>query len=289
MKRFSLIGVVALAAAAALGSCRRQVPLSDAPHPRIVSFCPALTTMLFDMNLGDHIVGVTTQDTLPPGTARPIVGDTFSVNAEAVVSLQSDVLVTNINVKHFAAVNRLDPNIRIEHIRLETLDDVAAAMERLAAIAGDPRRGTEAGTAFRAALEQVRASVRDKPHPKVLFITTFESLGVAGRGTFVDDMIDVAGGVNVAERYSGWANITAEGILAAAPEVLICQVAPGAEAGRAERFFASLKGLPAVETGRVHLMTDLRWTIPTAALAGFTAELAKMIHSEPSNGGDSGA
>ena len=91
-------------------------------------------------------------------------------------------------------------------------------------------------------------------------------------------MIQVAGGVNAAERYTGWTTITAEGILAAAPEVLICQVAPGAEAERARRFFAGLKDLPAVQSGRVHLMTDRRWTIPTAALAGFTAELAEMIH-----------
>jgi ABC-type Fe3+-hydroxamate transport system substrate-binding protein len=102
-------------------------------------------------------------------------------------------------------------------------------------------------------------------------------------------MIDVAGGVNAAQRYSGWATITAEGLIAAAPDVLICQVSPGAEARRAERFFAGLTDLPAVRAGRVHLVTDRGWTIPAASLAEFTAELAEMIHPEAAPAGDPSA
>jgi iron complex transport system substrate-binding protein len=280
MRRLLVIAVVLAAVLLAWPCCRRQAPAPEAPHPRIVSFSPALTTMLFDMHLGDHVVAVTTQDTLPVGVQLPVVGDAFSVNAEAVVATRPDMVVTNINVEQFAAVTRLAPEIRIEHFRLETLDEVALAMQRLAALAGDPSRGEEAATAFRDALEKVRARVANQPRPKVLFITDYESLGVAGRGTFLDEMIDVAGGINAAHRYSGWATITAEGILAAAPDVLICQVSPGPEAGRAERFFAGLADLPAVRTGRVHLVSDRRWTIPAASLAKFTAELAEMIHPD---------
>jgi iron complex transport system substrate-binding protein len=274
MKRLA----VAVAILIVLPACRRQVAVGDAPPPRIVSFCPALTTMLFDMGLGGHVVGVTTQDALPAGVARPVVGDAFSVNAEAVLSARPDILVTNINVQHFAAVRKLDPNIRIEHFTLETLDDVGEALERIATIAGKPQKGQDARKTFQDALERVRQRVAGKPRPKVLFLTDFQNLGTAGRGTFIDQMIQVAGGVNVAEKYTGWTTMTAEGILAAAPEVLICQVAAGAEAERAMTFFQGLKDLPAVQAGRVHLVTDRRWTIPSAVLASFTAELADMIH-----------
>lgn len=274
---------IVMAILVVLPACRRQVAVGEAPSPRIVSFSPAITAMMFEMGLGDHVVGVTTQDVLPGGVRLPVVGDAFSVNAEAVLSVRPDVLMTNINVHRFAAVRRLDPNIRIEHFTLETLDDVGAALERIAALAGDPQKGQDARRAFQDSLEQVKRRVADRPKPRVLFLTDFQNLGTAGRGTFIDQMIQVAGGVNVAGKYTGWTTMTAEGILAAAPEVLICQVAAGAEEERTRTFFQGLKDLPAVQAGRVHLVTDRRWTIPSAALASFTAELADRIHPSSSS------
>ncbi len=92
-------------------------------------------------------------------------------------------------------------------------------------------------------------------------------------------MIDAAGGTNVAAKYSGWVTMTAESILLAAPEVLICQVDAGGEA-KALEYWRSLKDLPAARTGAIHVVTDRQWTIPTAAMADLAATLAEMIHPE---------
>jgi len=274
-----LVAIVAATVVAAGPSCRRQAAaVEEAARPRIVTFSPAITRMIFEMGLEKHVVGVTSQDRLPEGVRLPVLGDAFSVNAEAVVKARPDVLLTNINVEHFAAVRKLDPNIRIEHFRLETLDDVGAATERIAAIAGRPEVGQAARRKFDEALEAVANEVADKGRPKVLFITDFRTFGTAGRGTFIDEMIQRAGGANVAAKYSGWTTMTAEGILAAAPDVLICQVGSDAEAASAKAFFEGLKDLPAVKAGRVYVTSDRRWTIPCGELAGFTSDLAGMIH-----------
>jgi iron complex transport system substrate-binding protein len=280
MKRF----LIAVAILAVLPSCHEQAAVRNAPAPRIVSFSPAITAMIFELGLGDHLVGVTTQDVLPDGVRRPVVGDTFSVNAEAVLSVRPDVLAVQMNVDRFAAVRKLDPNIRIERITIETLDDIAAALEQIAALAGQRQKGRDARKTFQDALEKVRQRIAGKPRPTVLFLTDFQSLGTGGRDTFIDQMIQVAGGVNVAQKYSGWTTMTAEGILAAAPEVLICQVAAGPEAERAKKFLEGLKDVPAVRDGRVYLVTDRRWTIPCAAMASFAADLADMIHPADAGG-----
>jgi iron complex transport system substrate-binding protein len=276
MKRFAAIILLVVAL---VGGCRRLATAGQVPRPRIVSFSPAITQMLFDMGLGGHVVGVTSQDALPAATTRPVVGDAFSVNAEAILSVRPDVLMIQMNPDRFEALRRLDPNIRIEHFTIETLDEAAAAMERIGRIAGDEQAGRDAAASFRAKLEAVRTSVRGRPRPKVLFITDLQTLGTAGEGTFIDQMIDLAGGINVARKYKGWVMLTAEGILLAGPEVIICQ----AEAGREEKaaaYWRNLKDTPAVQKGAVHVVTDRRWTIPSAALADFAAALAGMIHPE---------
>ncbi len=279
MKRLvAVILTVVAAVIVAAPSCRRQAPVDGATRPRIVSFCPAITRMMFEMGLEDHLVAVTTQDVLPAGVDLPVVGDAFTVNSEGVINARPDALLTNVNVEHFAGVRRLDPNISIEHFRLETLDDVAAAMERIAVIAGKPDAGQAARRRFEDTLADVARRVEGLGRPKVAFITEFRMLGTAGRGTFIDEMIALAGGENVAAKYSGWTNMTAEGLLAARPDVVICQVGSEAEAARAREFFDELKDLPAVQAGRVHVTADLGWTIPCGELAGFTSRLAEIIH-----------
>jgi iron complex transport system substrate-binding protein len=239
--------------------------------------------MLFDMGLGGHVVGVTSQDALPAGVTRPVVGDAFSVNAEAILAVHPDVVLIQMTPEHFDAVRKLDPNIRIEHFTIETLDDLAAAMERIGRIAGNAPVGLSAAAEFRAKLEAVRARVRDLPRRRVLFVTDFKTFGSAGRGTFIDQMIDAAGGTNVAAKYSGWVTLTAESILLASPEVLICQVDAGGEA-KALDYWRGLKDTPAARTGAIHVVTDRQWTIPTAAMADLAATLAQMIHPEIAQG-----
>jgi iron complex transport system substrate-binding protein len=274
-----LLIILTMMVAVAIVGCRKELSVPTAPHPRIVSFSPAITKMIFDTGLGDHVVGVTTQDRLPAGQKRPVVGDAFSINAESIITVAPDVLMVQMNPDHFEAVRRLDPNIRIEHFTIETLDDVAAAMERIGRIAGAPDAGKGAAEKFRSGLAAIRAKVADLGRPRVLFITDFQSLGTAGAGTFIDQMIQLAGGVNVAGKYKGWVTLTAEGVVAAEPDVLICQVAPGEE-GKALAFWQGLKSLPATKAGRLYMVSDNRWTIPTGELVGFTDDLAEMIHPE---------
>ena len=268
-----------LVLSALIGGCHKPPAGREVPRPRIVSFSPAITRMLFDMGLGGHVVGVTSQDSLPEGVTRPVVGDAFSVSAEAILAVHPDVVLIQMTPDHFDAVRKLDPNIQIEHFTIETLDDLAAAMERIGRIAGGAPVGLSAAAEFRAKLEALRARVRNLPRRRVLFVTDFKTFGSAGRGTFIDQMIDAAGGTNVAAKYSGWVTMTAESILLAAPEVLICQVDAGGEA-KALEYWRSLKDLPAARTGAIHVVTDRQWTIPTAAMADLAATLAEMIHPE---------
>ena len=254
------------------------------PRPRIVSYSPALTGILFDLGLGGHVVGVTSHTPMPAGQSRPIVGDAFSVNTEAILAVRPDVVMTQVSPSRFAALARLVPEIRIEPFTIETLQDVKSAAVRVAEIAGRGELGRRAGEEFQTRLDRLEQGLLDRPRPRVLFLTDFEIMGSAGAGTFIDQLITAAGGQNVAGKYTGWVTLTVEGIISAEPDVIICQV-PSSGQERVRRFWGDLDDIPAVRDGRVYIISDDSWTIPGLHLAGFAEKLARMIQGGQLDGG----
>jgi len=273
--------VILLAAALSAG-CRKDNSNADAPSPRVVTFSPAITQIVFDMGLGDHVVGVTKHCRLPAGQERTIVGDALNVRAEPILAVKPDIVLSQTESKRFAALKRLNPDIRIENIRIETLEDVSNAMERIGRLLGRPDVARAAGESFRRRLAATRrrvvmANVRPR---KVLFVSGYRQPLAAGRNTFIDEMIELAGGVNVAAKsVNGWRGVSLEGIIRMAPEVIVCRV-NNSEAPEAKAYFTALKNTPAGRDGRVFVVTDEQWTFPTGRLADLAERLAEMVHPE---------
>ncbi len=251
--------------------------MPDAPHPRIVCYAPALTDMMFQLGLGDHVVGVT-KWCMPP-EPRPVLGE-LKVNAEEILSVEPDIILIQQDESQFAGVKRLRPQVRIEHFRVETIGDIAATIQRLAELAGKPEVGVRKRAEFEAGLAQVRHSVSGLPALKVLFIMGYERPMCAGKNTFMNDMIQAVGAVNVAAAhgYSGYTAIDREILQEMAPDVIICYLEEGREAG-AKEYFQKLKDVPAVRDGKVRFVGDRRWTIWS-----YTGErlpvLAELVHGK---------
>ena len=74
--------------------CDEQAPDTDTPHPRLITYSPAITQMVFDMGLGDHVVGITKFCRLPEGQSRPVVGDNLNIRIEPILSVQPDLILS---------------------------------------------------------------------------------------------------------------------------------------------------------------------------------------------------
>lgn len=278
----TLGAIVALSAVLPAGvSCsRRQPPRPTAPHPRIVSFSPALTDILFGMGLGEHVVAVTNFCLLPDGQSRQRVGDRQDSSAEAILVMEPDVLMIQQNPDQFEQVRRLDPSIAVEHFQIETLADVRSAIERVGKLAGDEQLGVEKARQFADELQAVRDAVASRPRPRVLLVMGYDSPSTGGEGTFIGEMIETAGGVNAAvlRGYKGWVNLYRENIQAMAPDVLVCLVSDQGQEQQARQYWQGLSDVPAVRNGRVFVVTDPRWTIPSIYSPRYVGLLAQMIH-----------
>lgn len=261
--------------------CRKTAPgkTDNALSPRIITFSPSLTDIVFDMGLGDHVVGVAAHSDVPADRELPIVGNDIAVNTEAILIARPDVLLAELDPAMFARISEGEPNIIVEHFAIKNVGDIALAAQRIGKITGHADAGNKSAAAFQADLKAIQRLVEDKPHPRVIFVRDFRQPYVAGRNTLLHEMIQIAGGVNAAaDRWEGWAAVNPEHIFAVRPDVLICQAAPD-EVEQARQYWADMKGLPASRKGRVFVVSDSTWLGNSLRLSKRTRQLADMIHA----------
>jgi len=160
-----------------------------------------------------------------------------------------------------------------------TLADLWASMRAVAGALGLPAAGERLVADVSASLGAVRDRVAGRPPRRVLMIVGHSPLVAVGRGTLQDELLTMAGGVNVAgDAGQVWPTLTLELVVARAPEVIVDAAMGSEEAGR--QLFAGLTTVPAVRSGRVvPLASDTLFRagprVPEAAAA-----LARAIHPE---------
>ena len=274
-----LCAALAAAGIAAPYACKSSgTPLPNAPHPRIVTYSPALTQMVVDLGLGSHLVGVTSQCTVPADLHPAVVGDAFNVGVEAILSVKPDVVLTQIDAQRFEAVRRVDPSVRIEFFKIERIEVIPAAVERIGKIVGREDLSAAALAKWEKDLQAVERFIAGKPRPRVLFVMGYEQPSTGGAGTFISDMIERAGGVNAAGGLSGWSDISLEYAIGAKPDVIVCLLDSATQKADAARKFWA----PVVSGGerpvRLEIVTDRQWTIPGLHTAGYVRKLAQIIH-----------
>ncbi|MHC4717755.1 MAG: iron chelate uptake ABC transporter family permease subunit, partial [Planctomycetota bacterium] len=251
---------------------------------RIVTFSPALTAIAFEMGLGDDVVGVTRFCRLLPGQQRKAVGDAFSISAEVILSVRPDVIFVQTDPGKFQGVRDINPDVQIVPVELERLSDIPAAIERIGATVGRRDLAATAKARFEADIQAVRDSVAGRDRPRVLFVMGTDRPAVAGGETFIGDLIQAAGGVNAGRDIPGstrWRRTHIDAIAKAAPDVLIAQSVEKGAAERVRKYWLQWEAVPAARTGRVHVVTDPDWSIPSTRLAPLAAEMASMIHAGP--------
>jgi len=258
----------------------------EAAQPRVVSFSPALTRILFDTGLGNHVVGVTRFCRLPEGVERPRVADALRLDADAVLATRPDVLLTQSNPQPLRAITQARPSVRIVQVRLDTLGDVGAAIERVAVALGRPTLGRRRRAVFEAQMAFVRARTAEAPRRRVLFVLGTTRPTVAGPGSFLGDLIATAGGVNAANDLGVdklWIETELSDIAQVRPDVIVCH-APAAQAERTRAYWlrwrSGERALPAAREGRVYVVSDDDWLRPSTRLAELAMDLARRVHPE---------
>ena len=254
---------------------------------RIVSVVPAVTEMLFALGAGDRVVGVGSFDKFPPEVEKlPRVGALLDPDLERILSLRPDLVVVYGSQSDFR--QQLErarvPMFVYSHAELS---DVATTLTDLGTRIGAAAQARQLVQEMERRIAAVRASVAGKPRPRTLIVFGRESLSLrgiyaSGGYGFVHDMVTAAGGDNVfAELKQQSVQATSELILARRPDVILElraePLAPDLET-KERAVWNTLASVPAVRSGRVHIITDRRTVVPGPRVGEGVEVIARVLH-----------
>lgn len=227
---------------------------SDATLPEsVVLFAPSMTEAACALGFADRIVAITDYDRWPPWILdRPRIGGALDPDLERLAMLDPDLLVLQGEsevLRHFAQ----GAGLRVADVKMD--DDVESILRgilRLDDLLGGPRsdRGEVLVARIRGGLDSLAATAGDL-RPRVLLALSrnphaLRGVFTAGGGTFLGELLDVAGGTNWAAVHGpGYFEVPLD-VLAADPPDLVLEFAPAVEADDAERerVWSTLPGPP---------------------------------------------
>lgn len=253
---------------------------------RIVSLAPNLTEILFALGLGEKVVGVTQDSDYPPAAAdKPKVGSFWQPSVEAVIATRPDLIVTLAFEQQKDLARRLG---RMGYDRLvvdiESVGDLFRAIDAVGQAAGAEAEARELSQSIREEVRRVRTATADARKVKVLWVVQREPLRVAGRDTFINEMIELAGGENaIGATLYKYPPIGAEEVIATGPEVII-EPAMAQDAtesrGQALSYWRRFTNVPAVRDERICVIDgDLVSRLGPRLPAGIEA-IAKCLRPE---------
>jgi iron complex transport system substrate-binding protein len=261
-------------------------PTPSAGPQRIVSLAPSLTETVFALGLGDRLVGVSTYCDYPPEATRiDRVGTFLTPNVEAIVVKRPDVVLAIPSPGNRGGVDALQQlGMRVIVVDPGSLEEIKQMILRLGRDLEREREANALVGHIDDHLARVQARVAGVPRRKTLMVVGHTPLIAVGRGTFQDELIDLAGGTNVAAAAdSSWPHLSLEYAIAAAPEVIVDttmgnEERPGASAALA--FWEQYPTIPAVRSGHVYGYKDYQLLRPGPRIGQASEAMARYLHPE---------
>jgi len=236
-------------------------PATASTPTRIVSLAPNLTELLYALQLEQAIVGVTLDSDYPPAAAgKPKIGTFWQPNIEAIVALNPDLVVTLNFQQQKSIVPRLE---RMGYDCLVTgiwkIDDFFGAVQTIGQATGRERQATALITDIQMKIQRLQEAIAGQARPRVLWVVQREPLRVAGRDTFVNELIELAGGQNaIGATLHKYPPIGAEQVIACGAEVIIEPAMVQSDHRRqretALAYWSRWPHVPAVKAGRIHVI-----------------------------------
>ncbi|NLH16971.1 MAG: ABC transporter substrate-binding protein [Phycisphaerae bacterium] len=228
------------------------------PSPRIVSLAPNLTEILFALGLEDHITAVTDNCDYPPAAAeKHRVGSFWQPDLESILAARPDILIALDIPQHRPIVSRLEQSgCTCLSLRIETLEHLMPTIQEIASVTG---RIKEGGILIQDIDMRLKSfsSDPDKVRPKILWVVQRDPLRVAGTRTFINQLLNLAGGINaIGPTLYEYPPIGAEELLAAVPDIIIepSEMTDSSERNSQVNFWSHYSSLPAVRNDRLYLI-----------------------------------
>ena len=269
-----------------------ELPQNKSQTLRIISLAPSITETVFALGLGNNVVAVTKNCDFPAeANNRPKIDGFPEPNLESILQLQADLVILlagnnkienqlhKLNIKTLAVSNRTLNDIQQAIFSIGQQTDKQVEAERLLAkIQQDIDFVQHKTTALKK--PSVMVSIGHSLDSK-----TIDSVYIAGQNDFYNDLITLAGGINVYQQtHLQVPTFSMEGILQTNPDIII-DIFPEADdhqfdLSKIQQQWSQLKHVHAVQQNRVHIIEADYATIPGPRITLLLKKMALLIHPE---------
>jgi len=262
----------------------REVTIEKLPE-RIISLAPSNTEILFTLGLEDRIVGVTDFCDYPEAAkSKEKIGGFSEPNIEKIISLQPDlILATSMHQKPVEEFEKLNvPSVVLDP---KDFEDVFTSIEIIGKATGQDDKAAAIVGDLKARVKDVDDKViklTEDERPKVYYEIWPSPITTAGPGTFVNDIIQRAGGENIAkDAKKAYPQYSQEMIVAKNPDIIIFSH-HGSSNQSAEDILnrQGWESIEAIKNNKVFYVEENLVQRATPRLVDGLEQLAEMMHPE---------
>lgn len=261
----------------------KTVVLNKTPE-RIVSLSPTNTEIVFALGAEEKLVGVTSYCDYPE-EAKEIekIGDFENPNIELIKKMNPDLVLAGgfLQEDLMAALEGL--NIPVASTEAAGVESIYDSIAMIGKLVGQETKAEELINNIHKDIEEIENKVMGKNKPKVFYLVWKDPIFTAGQGTYINELLQIAGGQNVAARIEGWAQFSFEELLKQDPDILIAAYHSTDEGMRKEDIMEDelFSKLPCVRDGKIHIMSDDNIVSrPGPRVVEAIREMAETLHGD---------
>lgn len=199
-----------------------KVIIEEKPK-RIISGIPSNTEILYALGLEDSIIAVSDYCDYPAEALdKEKIGGYEALNTERIIELNPDIFFTYGNGDEKAVSIIEDSGITVVRFEPESIEEVFETINLFGEITGEEMKAAEIVEELSQKRDDILEKVKDREPISVFYEIWDEPLMAAGLGSFMDELITLAGGVNIARDAEGaYPIFSQEALVERNPEVYL--------------------------------------------------------------------
>ena len=261
----------------------------EKPASRIVSLAPSNTEILFAVGAGNQVVGVTQFCDYPPEVNEKVKNGTIKVvggyaddyiNIETIVSLNPDLVLAyggGMQTKTIAKLESL--NITVAVLNPKDLNGIYKDIGIVGKLTGYINNANNVVKNMKNKVNEVGEKISGLPKKKVFYVVWNNPLMTAGKNTFINQVISLAGGINIfGDEKTSYPTVSMEDVIAKNPDVII--IIPHCQLTKEDILKNWSKEIDAVKNGSIYEIDDDIVVRPGPRIVQGIEEMAEDLHPE---------
>ncbi len=248
---------------------------------RIISLGPAITESIFLLGADDRLIGVTNYCTRPPeAQKKEKIGSVININIERIYSLKPDLVIATPLTDRRSIERLKGLGIRVEEFGLaRNFRELCENFIRLGRLIGREKEALNIVRRAEEGLKRIKDFIKGLPQPEVFLQVGSKPLFTMTGDSFVNDLIELAGGVNIAKHSSSglWSR---EMVIKKDPDLIIITTM-GVDAEAEIKEWLKFSNMKAVKNKRLYIIDSYKIGSPTPlTFIDTLKEMVFILHSK---------